>query len=183
MKYKIGDKVAALDEIFEGYVVSLKFNRVFVESNDGFELEFNENELIKIEDDFEIKIKYTEGISAALKEKEPKPNKPKTNLSTKKKSIPAMEVDLHIEKLVPTSRGLDNYDIINIQMNTAKRQLDFAIQKRFQRVIFIHGVGEGVLKSELESLFRRYDFLNHYDADYQKYGRGATEVYIPQNPR
>lgn len=183
MKHKIGDKVAALDEDFEGHVVSVQYNKVFVESIDGFQLEFDENELIKVQNDFEIKIKYTEGISAAVKEKEPQSNKSKTVLSAKKKSIPAMEVDLHIEKLVPITRGLDNFDIINIQMDTAKRQLDFAIQKRFQRVIFIHGVGEGVLKSELESLFRRYESLNYYDADYQKYGRGATEVYIPQNPK
>lgn len=184
LEYKIGDKVLVLNENFEGLVVSVHQDCVFVESSDGFLLEFNKNELIKREDDLEIKIKYTDGISAAIRDKEsPKPNKNRANLSNRKKSIPAMEVDLHIEKLVPNTRGLDNFDMINIQIDTAKRQLDFAIQKRFQRVIFIHGVGEGVLKSELESLFRRYDFLNYYDADYQKYGRGATEVYIPQNQK
>jgi dsDNA-specific endonuclease/ATPase MutS2 len=183
MKFKIGDKVVAVNEDFEGLVKSIDDENIIVESTDGFPISFSEKELIKMEDDFEIKIKYTEGISEAKKEKEPKPNKAKTNLSVRKKSIPAMEVDLHIEKLVPSTRGLDNFDIVNIQMDTAKRQLDFAIQKRFQRIIFIHGVGEGVLKSELESLFRRYEYLNYYDADYQKYGRGATEVYIPQNPK
>ncbi len=40
-----------------------------------------------------------------------------------------------------------------------------------------HGI-EGVLKEELEFLFGRYDNLKYYDADYQKYGLGATEVYI-----
>ncbi len=183
VKFQTGDKVAAINEQLEGVVVSSKNGQVLVETTDGFSIEFLENELIKMEEDVEIKIKYTEGISAAVKDKEPKTNKNKTNLSSRKKSIPAMEVDLHIEKLLPNTRGLDNFDMINIQIDTAKRQLDFAIQKRVQRVIFIHGVGEGVLKSELESLFRRYDFLNYYDADYQKYGRGATEVYIPQNPK
>jgi len=33
----------------------------------------------------------------------------------------------------------------------------------------------------LEFLFKRYNNLKFYDADYQKYGRGATEVYIFQN--
>ena len=47
--------------------------------------------------------------------------------------------------------------------------------------VFIHGVGEGVLKLELEYLFSRYDNVKFYDADYQKYGLGATEVYIYQN--
>jgi hypothetical protein len=42
-------------------------------------------------------------------------------------------------------------------------------------------VGEGVLKVELEYLFGRYNNVKFYDANYQKYGVGATEVYIFQN--
>jgi dsDNA-specific endonuclease/ATPase MutS2 len=71
--------------------------------------------------------------------------------------------------------------MLNIQLDTAKRQLNFAISKRIQKVVFIHGVGEGVLKEELRYLFNRYDNVKFYDADYQKYGLGATEVYIYQN--
>ena len=92
-----------------------------------------------------------------------------------------MEVDLHIHQLVKSSKGMSNYDILNIQLETAKRQLDFAIRKRIQKVVFIHGVGEGILKEELHYLFKRYDNVKFYDADYQKYGLGATEVYIYQN--
>jgi CTP:phosphocholine cytidylyltransferase-like protein len=92
-----------------------------------------------------------------------------------------MEVDLHINQLVKTTRGMSNYDILNIQMETAKRQLAFAMEKRIQKVVFIHGVGEGILKEELHYLFKKYDNLKYYDADYQKYGLGATEVYIYQN--
>ena len=92
-----------------------------------------------------------------------------------------MEVDLHIHQLTNSNRGMSNHDILNIQMETAKRQLEFAIRKRIQKVVFIHGVGEGVLKEELKYLFGRYDNVKYYDADYQKYGLGATEVYIFQN--
>jgi CTP:phosphocholine cytidylyltransferase-like protein len=76
---------------------------------------------------------------------------------------------------------MSNHEMLNLQMDTAKRQLEFAIRKRIQKVVFIHGVGEGTLKAELEYLFGRYD-VKYYDADYQKYGLGATEVYIYQNP-
>ena len=54
-------------------------------------------------------------------------------------------------------------------------------QKEGIPIVFIHGVGEGVLKEELGYLFRKYDNVKFYDADYQKYGLGATEVYIFQN--
>ena len=71
--------------------------------------------------------------------------------------------------------------MLNLQLDTAKRQLEFAMIKRIQKVVFIHGVGEGVLKEELKYLFNRYENIKHYDAEYQKYGLGATEVYIFQN--
>ena len=40
---------------------------------------------------------------------------------------------------------------------------------------------DDVIKEELGYLFRKYDNVKFYDADYQKYGLGATEVYIFQN--
>ena len=92
-----------------------------------------------------------------------------------------MEVDLHIWKLVDKTKGLTNFEMLNIQLETAKRQLEFAIRKRIQRIVFIHGVGEGVLKAELVTLFNRYEGLKWYDTDFRKYGVGATEVYIFQN--
>lgn len=92
-----------------------------------------------------------------------------------------MEVDLHIHQLVQSTKGLSNFDMLNLQLDTAKRQLDFAIRKRIQKVVFIHGVGEGVLKEELHYLFKKYDNIKFYDAEYQKYGLGATEIYIYQN--
>jgi dsDNA-specific endonuclease/ATPase MutS2 len=76
---------------------------------------------------------------------------------------------------------MQKHDILTYQLDTVKRQLAFAMSKNIQRVVFIHGVGEGVLKLELEYLFKQYDNLKYYDANYQKYGLGATEVYIFQN--
>ena len=77
-------------------------------------------------------------------------------------------------------RNLDNYDILNLQLDTAKSKIEFAISKRILKIVFIHGVGEGILKSELQSLLNKYP-VKHYDASYKKYGLGATEVYIFQN--
>jgi dsDNA-specific endonuclease/ATPase MutS2 len=70
-----------------------------------------------------------------------------------------------------------------LQSETAKRHLEFAIRNRIPKIVFIHGVGEGVLKAELDFLFGRYDTISFQDANYQKYGLGATEVYIKQNTK
>jgi len=82
---------------------------------------------------------------------------------------------------VKNTREMENQDILNLQLETAKRHLEAAIQQRRQRIIFIHGLGAGILKIELEYLFKRYDKLKYYDANYQEFGQGATEVYIFQS--
>jgi dsDNA-specific endonuclease/ATPase MutS2 len=61
--------------------------------------------------------------------------------------------------------------------------LDFAIAKRISKIVFIHGVGEGVLKSELDFMFGRYENIDFRDGNYQKYGLGATEIFIRQSAR
>ena len=177
-----GDKVAVLDEDLEGKVLSVNGSEVEIETTEGFVLSFQEKDLVKTEDAFpDVLPADVNDFSEVIKQKESFKKKKSVRIKPKERDLPPMEVDLHIGKLVPRTGGLSNYDMLTIQMDTAKRQLEFAMKKRIQKVVFIHGVGEGVLKAELETLFNRYENLKWYDADYQKYGLGATEVYIFQN--
>lgn len=178
---KKGDKVSVLDDAISGVVTAVKGNAVTIETQDGFELDFLRNELIVMDGSISKRELAQMDVNTILSEKEQKkPGKTK-RVKPKERTLPAMEVDLHIHQLVPKSKHLSNYEILTIQTDTAIRQLEFAISKRIQKVVFIHGVGDGVLRAELEFLFGRYDNIKFYDADYQKYGRGATEVYIFQN--
>jgi len=178
---KKGDRVSVLDDAISGIIKEIVEDRVFIRTNDGFDMEFTENELVLIDYEMFNNGIFSQNMSQLLSENEEK-KKPKVKLvRAKDKMQPPMEVDLHIHQLVPKSKGMSNYEMLNIQIDTAKRQLDFAIKKRIQRVVFIHGIGEGVLKAELEYLFRQYENLQYDDANFQKYGRGATEVYIFQN--
>ncbi len=178
---KKGDKVSVLDDAISGVITAVTGNIVTIETQDGFELDFLKKELIIMDGSISKRELARMDIDTVLSEKEQKkPGKTK-RVKPKERTLPAMEVDLHINQLVPKSKNLSNYEMLTIQTDTAKRQLEFAISKRIQKVVFIHGVGDGVLRAELEFLFGRYDNLKFYDADYQKYGRGATEVYIFQS--
>jgi len=177
--FMLGDKVEVLDDVISGVVTAISTSGITIRSSDGFAMEFKPNELIK---------KASSGISVsnfelakAKFEKEAQPKKKNTVSKPKARNAPKMEVDLHIGQLVKSAKRMSNHEILNLQLATAKRQLEFAMRKRIQKVVFIHGVGEGVLKEELKYLFRRYENLKFYDAAYQKYGQGATEVYIYQN--
>lgn len=179
---KPGDKIAVLDEDLEGRVISISGTEVEIETTEGFNLTFEEKDLVKTGSGLpNVLPEDVDDISEVIKQKESFKKPRSRRVKPKERNVPPMEVDLHIHKLVPRTGGLSNYDILTIQIDTAKRQLEFAMKKRIQKVVFIHGVGEGVLRAELETLFNRYENLKFYDADYQKYGLGATEVYIFQN--
>lgn len=180
---KKGDKVSVLDDAISGVVTALKGNEVTIITPDGFELDFTRNELIVMDGSLSKRELARMDDSSVMSEKEHKKPGKTVRVKPKERSLPPMEVDLHINQLLPKTRGMDNYEMLTVQLDTAKRQLDFAISKRIQKVVFIHGVGEGVLRTELEYLFNRYENVKFYDADFQKYGRGATEVYIFQNAK
>ena len=97
-------------------------------------------------------------------------SKPKSNASQ-------FEVDLHIEELVDSFDGLSNAEIINIQLKHFQKKLDEALYKKAYKIIFIHGVGNGRLKSALREELAAHNF-KFTDAAYEKYGGGATEVIL-----
>lgn len=182
MSFKTGDFVLVLDENISGTITQIKGETITVESEDGFLLEFQSFELVKGQKEDRLTGLFSKSsIQSVISEKELPKRQQQAKKRAKDRYEPTMEVDLHIHQLVKSSRGMSNHDMLTLQLDTARHKLDFAISKRIQKIVFIHGVGEGVLKTELEYLFGRYNNLKFYDANYQKYGLGATEVYIYQN--
>lgn len=176
-----GDKVSVLDDAIDGIVVDVKGLDITIETTDGFNLTFKSKELIKMESGNTMNFSFNK--NQVINEKEvAKPNYINTEKKSKKE-LPVPEFDLHIEKLVKNHKSMNNYDILTKQIDTAKYHIEFAIKNRIPKIVFIHGVGEGVLKSDLDFLLGRYDNIVFQDANYQKYGQGATEVYFKQNAR
>ncbi|WP_439131323.1 Smr/MutS family protein [Polaribacter sp.] len=179
MRLEIGNKVAVLDDVIKGIVTNINGDEISIKSDDGMIFNFSASELVKIgKDQYELS-KFSDINNPLLKDKL-STQKPKKSHFVKDKNEVILEVDLHINQLIKSTRGLDNYDMLNLQLDTAKRKIEFAIAKRISKIVFIHGVGEGVLKGELLRLLNKYP-VKYYDASYKKYGLGATEVYIYQN--
>jgi len=179
MCLEIGSKVAVLDEAISGVVVDVAGSKVCIEASDGMRYFYDSSDLIKVgvdQNELQRNVKIKDRF---LKDKLKDAVKQKAFKKSKNEVI--MEVDLHTEKLVKSTKKMDSFDILNLQIDTARYKLEYCIQKRIPKIVFIHGVGEGVLKAELQNLFNKYA-VNYCDASYQKYGLGATEVYIYQNP-
>lgn len=184
----IGDCIETLNDTLRGHVVRITPKEVTMLTEEGFELTLLREEVVPVHEEAPLRTSFVNIDEESLQKdtlvdrhKRGKGFRPPS--TRREKVIPPMEVDLHIEKLVDSWRNMTNYDMLTLQLDTARNQLEFAITKGIKRIVFIHGVGEGVLRSELETLFGRYPNVSFYDAEYAKYGSGATEVYIYQKAK
>ncbi len=108
------------------------------------------------------------------KEEKPAPEKP-----VQKRTEDIVEIDLHINELIDNPTGLSNAEILEIQKEKVESEMKLAIQTGVKKIVFIHGVGQGVLKQEvinlLKTKFKKYYFQ---DASFKEYGYGATMVIL-----
>ncbi|MEO5569883.1 MAG: DUF2027 domain-containing protein [Bacteroidia bacterium] len=88
------------------------------------------------------------------------------------------EVDLHIQHLVDKYKNLSNADMMHVQLTKFRKEMDHAIKNHYHKIIFIHGVGNGVLRAEIIRELRAYSGVRYIDAPFEKYGYGATEVIL-----
>jgi len=91
----------------------------------------------------------------------------------------SVEIDLHIEKLVPDYKGLRSSEMLRIQLTECQKSLDLAIATHQQTLIIIHGIGRGVLKNEINSILNQTKGIKKYVNEYDvRYGYGATKVFF-----
>jgi hypothetical protein len=122
----------------------------------------------------------SEEIEKAIKLKEndsPKMNEKPGSKSSKQTEI--REIDLHIHELLDDFSAMSPKEILDYQMDCFRQEIKKAIEDKVLKIIFIHGKGDGVLKTELrkelKTNYRRYQFQ---DASFQQYGFGATMVIL-----
>lgn len=90
-----------------------------------------------------------------------------------------VEVDLHINELLDNTNGMTNAEILDYQMETFRRKLNEYATKKGQKIVFIHGKGDGVLRAAIrKELDRKSDHYVYQDASFQKYGFGAMLVIV-----
>jgi len=173
------NKIFSTKPVFD---VTLKINPVDFYKLHNFKENdfFDDNAMIinVIENDFPP-IKFSidaKKLQKAMQEKETK-TEPKKFAPPKKEEI--IEVDLHITELLDNSNGLSNNEMLQIQMEKFNSVMKENLKKRGQKIVFIHGKGEGVLRSEIEKqLKKNYRHCIFQDASFQQYGFGATQVII-----
>lgn len=178
MHFKVGERVTFLNE--SGYGVIRKLDDaalVQVEDETGFLRPYPINELVKIRGD---QSSHTVEQSTEFFSEEDHTNSRKSfDYVSKKKNF--WEIDLHTHEILETESGMDATSLLRYQLSTFKRFLNSAREKRIKKLVVIHGVGSGVLKTEVRKHLSNQEDLSFFDADFREYGKGATEIEIFYN--
>lgn len=198
MKYRIGDTIRLLDEKGEGQIKKvLPGNRYLVELEDGFEYQKSNSEIVLIkpgpgepepsEKQEELpafagkkkpEIKSSRPFEKSGRLKPLPPKEPDSITKFAQKLTPEL-VDLHIDKLVPDHTELASGEKLSLQLQRFEKYLDMGLEGKYKFIIFIHGIGTGVLKKEIIKKLKELPEISFRDADYRKFGFGATEVTFP----
>ena len=127
----------------------------------------------------EMSISATE-IQEAMMQKNKAEETPLNSISKKKsKTPPILEIDLHINQLLDSTSGMNNAEMLNYQLNKFHETMEENKNKKGQKIVFIHGKGEGVLRNAiLTELKSKYKNFPVQDASFKEYGFGATMVTI-----
>jgi hypothetical protein len=118
-------------------------------------------------------------MERAMKEKTAAERRPRIQRIEKRVKNPILEVDLHIEQLLDTTAGMSSGDVLEYQINRFNEVMNENSNNKNSKIVFIHGKGDGVLKSTLlKELKKKYPRCFYQDASFQEYGYGATMVTI-----
>ena len=196
MSITVGDKVKIINENAEGVVkkiLSIQF--VLVQVGD-FDYEYSIDNLVKagetLSPSFSKKNKkgiitsHTEKVHPSIKNilmddsekySTPAVSYREIKLRKGKKSPSIREIDLHFDAL-PAGSSKNSTEIMTYQLKVFVNELERAISKGERQIIFIHGKGQGKLKTEIHKILSTYENIVFYEAPLKIYGGGATQVEI-----
>ncbi len=194
---KKGDKVRFLNEVGGGVVIDVfSDGTATVEGEDGFDMKYKLAELMLVmssEDEMEAYNNKLPDLASILAqdvdEKRQKAIQEQFDIkysnaraTNQKRRGEHMVIDLHIHELVDDQSGLQDRTKLDIQLNHFERMMRIAGEQRVRRVVFIHGVGQGVLRHQIRSrLEMYYPDCSVRDGNPRDYGAGATEVLFGQS--
>ncbi|HON19208.1 MAG TPA: DUF2027 domain-containing protein, partial [Salinivirgaceae bacterium] len=157
------DSAFKLNQLFEGYAFVHKLKN---ETTENISLEKAIQQSIQ---DNTVKIKEKVLLDTSVK-------KVKTESKTSEK---LREIDLHIQVLLEDTGSMTPKEILDYQMSIFRKELERAIIDQVERIVFIHGLGNGTLKTEIrKTLDREYKQYRFHDASFKEYGFGATMVML-----
>ncbi len=165
MKFSIGERVSILNETGIYTIIGISGTIVKVEDEHGFDQDVSLSLVVKTKPIIsgKIIIKDEDESSGIRKNRD-------------LDRIPS--IDLHFEALLDEDGRYSSYDKLNYQIKRFREFINQNLAKRKTKVLVIHGIGEGRLKSEIMTLIYKSDGYIMHDANYSPQGVGASYIEI-----
>ena len=168
MEFKVGDNILLKKEKQSGIITKINsLYKVQIETPDGFEINVSVKDIILIDSLTEKSSAY--GTDFYHKDL---PNSKKPS-AKQQRSQTILKVDLHIELLTDNFQYMDNFEIVQIQLDLCQKKIEKALNSNYQKIIIVHGIGTGVLKAEVHKLLDHYQLRHYLSKD-----AGTTEVML-----
>ena len=160
-----GQKVRMMDTNDTATIVG--FGKDFYELElDGLTIRAVRSEFIPVNADEELKLRAAIP-SRSTKKSADEPLRSEDPLSD-------LTVDLHIER-IPGSDGIPEWAALDFQMNYFRQVLRQNLKHKGKRIVFIHGVGDGILA---QAIRKELDEVFALSCSYTFGPMGATNVTI-----
>lgn len=104
--------------------------------------------------------------------------KPRAFIDRHKTAPREAVVDLHADAILEDHKEVLPEELLNLQIAYFLKCMESAIMENYYKVIFIHGVGNGVLKKAIIEKLREYPNVIWQQAPFARFGMGAIEVMI-----
>ena len=170
-KFRIGDKVILKKDRTKATVLlEIGDRKVKIEDEYGFEYIINNSDILPVDKSTDTMISY--GKTFEVKDEDIRKEKKKTSFNKTDRGG-MVKIDLHIEQITSYYHHMKNSEIVQIQMEYCKKELDQSMLKHKKSLEIVHGIGEGVLKSEVHKLLNLYN-LTFFESN----NGGSTEVVL-----
>ena len=172
VKFRIGDKVILKKDRTKATVLlEIGDRKVKIEDEYGFEYIINHSDILPLNESTNIISAY--GGDFEVKDENIKKERKKKTHFNKTDRGGRVKIDLHIQQLTSYYDHMKNSEIVQIQMEYCKKELYQAMLKHKESIEIVHGIGEGVLKSEVHKLLNLYN-LTFFESN----NGGSTEVVL-----
>ena len=165
MEFSLGECVSILNETGRYIILKLDDVSAWIEDEHGFEQKLPLSLIVK------TKLVVTRNI--VIKDED------ESSLEKSKKGMSRIpSIDLHIEALLDIDDHMSSFDKLNLQIKRFREFMNQNLAKRKTKVLVIHGIGEGRLKSEIKAIMYTSNGYLMQDANYSPQGVGASYIEI-----
>ena len=94
------------------------------------------------------------------------------------RNIPDEDALDAVRRKYPAARNIPDEEALSVQLEVFEKGMAEAFRKGVRSVVFIHGNGRGVLRSEVIKRLKDYPGVTFCEASLLRYGCGALEVFL-----